>query len=283
MSAGSATLQFGFEDTFMGSVTGAPDYYKFGRNPSVDSLSLDNQLTRMYEAGTIENVENVKGNFEGAFTVSAVANEETFDEVNQFVFNDGGSGFTTGRANSIQVLAGTEHLDPLGTNTKIRELKGVIPTEFEVSYEQGDMVRFTATCLYADEDDGATAGSLTTPASGQDAAFHNVIVNIDGTQISKLQSASISFSNLYRLQYGNFPTPIQAVLAQPEVTVTTEAIYEGATFLEDAYGAAAATTPQTRMDSEPGTFDIDISGTTVALYEFAGLKPDITTGPRWLT
>jgi hypothetical protein len=244
--AGSATLAFGLESSFTGSVTGG-SYYSFGRNPTVQTLSIDNQITRLREAGKIENAAAIKGNFEGAFSVEAVANEETFDEVNSAVFNSSGTGFTTGRANSMQVVAGVEHLSsPSGTNTKVRELAGVIPTDFEVTYNQGSPVRYSMTCLYADEADGSepSSANLTRPSDSNDAAFHNVDVKIDGTSVSKLQSSTLSFSTLYRYQYGPSPTPKEAVLAAPETTLETEAVYEGADYLEDAYGAAAATTPQ---------------------------------------
>lgn len=280
--AGSATLAFGIEDSFAGSVvdqdsSGDPSYYSFGRNPTVNDLSLDNQLQRMREAGSIENVEAVKTNFEGAFAVEAVANEATFNWVNSIVFNDGSdgtpTGFTTGRARSATVQAGSEYLATTGTTTKVRALKGVVPTDFEVSYSQGGMVSYTLTCLYADEEDGTEPTDLTKPAGGEDAAFHNLDVSVDATSISKLQSATLSFSNLYRFHRDSDPTPVAAVLSAPETTLDTEAVFEGTDYLEDAYGAAAATTPEDRLTGQSATVDISISGTTVANYELQSVKP----------
>lgn len=278
--AGSATLAFGKESSFLGDVTdddssGNPSYYSFGRNPSVNDLSLDNQLQRMREAGVIESVESVKQNLEGAFAVEATVNAATFDEVEKIVFNDGGSGFTTGRAQSAEVLAGVEHLaSGGGTNTKVRALKGVIPTDFEVSYTQGGMVTYTMTCLFADEEEGAEPTDLTTPTGGDDAAFHNFRLDVDGTTVSKLQSATLSLSNLYRYQRGTDPTPIDAILAAPETTLDAEAVYGGPSRLERAYGSAGSTTPSDRLTSVSATVDITVGGTGVSTYSLPQVKPD---------
>lgn len=280
---GSATLAFGIEDTFTGSVvdqdsSGNPSYYSFGRNPTVQTLSLDNQLQRLDEAGVIENPEAVKGNLEGAFGVEAIANEATFNWVNSLVFNDGSdgspTGWTTGRARSGTVQAGVEYLSGSGTTTKVRALKGVVPTDFEVVYQQGDMIRYTLTCLYADEEDGSEPTDLTRPVGGDDAAFHNLTLDIDGTTITKLQSATLSASGLYRLQYGADPVATDAVLGQPRTSLDTEAIFEAERYLEFAYGSAGATTPEDRLTGVSGSYDLDIGGTTVATYTLNSLKPD---------
>jgi len=277
--AGSATLAFGKESSFLGSVTdddssGNPSYYSFGRNPTVQNLSLDNQLQRMREAGTIESVESVKQGFEGAFAVQAVVNAATFDQVEKVVFNDSGSGFTTGRAQPAEVLAGVEHLANTGTNTKIRALKGVIPTDFEISYQEGGMVTYTLTCIYADEQDGSSPTDLTTPTGGDDAAFHDFSLDIDGTTVSKLQSATLSFSTLYKFHRGaSSPTPVDAVLASPETSLNSEAIYEGADRLELAYGSAGVTTPQDRLSGVSATADITVDGTAVSTYNLSSIKP----------
>ena len=69
------------------------------------------------------------------------------------------------------------------------------------------------------------------------------------------------------------PTPADAVLASPETSLDTEAIYEGETYLEPAYGDAGDTTPQDRLTSRSATFDVTISGTTVANYSLPNVKP----------
>lgn len=277
--AGSATLAFGKESSFKGDVTdddssGNPSYYSFGRNPTVSDLSIDNQLERMVEAGVIESVEAVKQNFEGAFGIEATVNGATFDEVEKVVFNDGGGGFTTGRAQSMTVQAGVEYLAGSGTSDKIRALKGVIPTSFEISYSQGGMVTYSMTCLYADEEDGTSPTDMTRPAGGEDAAFHDFALDIDGTAISKLQSATLSFSDLYRYHRGTDPTPIDAVLARPETSLDATAIYDTEDRTELAYGSSGSTTPSDRLDSVSATVDISVGGSTVSTYDLPQVKPD---------
>lgn len=280
--AGSGTLLIGKESSFKGSVVdddsdSNPDYYHFGRNPSVQTLNLQNQLQRLSEAGAIQSVESVKGNLEGAFGVQATVNAATHDVIKEIVFNDSGQGFTTGLAQSAEVIAGSEYIDFGGSTTgeKLRALKGVIPTDYEINYEQGGMVTYTMTCLYATEDDATQPTDVTKPTGGEDAAFHSVTLDIDGTTITDLQSATLSYSTLYRFQRGTPTEAIQATLAKPEATLDTTAIFKGPDRqLDVAYGSQGATTPADRLNSVTGSFDITVNGTTVSTHTLPQLKPD---------
>lgn len=279
--AGAASLSFGKESTFLGSVTdddssGNPSFYQFGRNPTVPNLSLDNQLQRMKEAGVIESVEAVKQNFEGAFGVEATVNANVHDQVKKIVFNDGGGGFATGAAQSAEIRAGAEYLDKAtsGTSTEVRALKGFVPTSYEESYEQGGMVTFSLTGLYGDEQESTEPTDLTKPTGGNDAAFHNYSLDIDGATVTKLQSATLSFENLYRFHYGSASsTPVDAVLASPETTLDVEAIYDTDKRTELAYGSAGATSPSDRLNSVSASVDVTVGGTTVSTYTLPQIKP----------
>jgi hypothetical protein len=284
--AGSATLLLGLEDSFTGTVSG--NYVHMGRNPSVDDLSLQNQLTRMVEAGQIQSVESVAGNLEGALSVSGVINQATHGTIEEMVFNDGGQGFASGRAQSAEVIAGSEYLDTSGTATLYRALKGVIPTDYEISFTQGGMVEYSLTLLYATEDDAVAkpaSADITTPQGGGDAAGHSFALDIDGTDISDLQEATLSYSNLYSYRRGPPREPIQATLARPEASLDATAIWDGPDrHLEIAYGTAGATTPSDRLDSVSGEVDVTVDGTqvtthtlpklTVADYSWAALIND---------
>ncbi|GAA3882646.1 phage tail tube protein [Haloarcula argentinensis] len=273
--AGSGSLAFGKEQSFKGSLVtdtnSDPQYWQFGRNETITELSLDNQLQRLNEAGAVESVESVKQNFEGAFGVEAAISADTFDDVEDLVFNDGGTQFTHGRPNSGRIYAGVDYLD----GTSERELVGCIPVDFTpVSYEQGGMTTFSISFLYATEnlDTSITPSNVTAVTGGTSAASHAVTVDIDGTTITKLQSAEISISNIARFQYGSVsPEPIDAVIEKPETEVTTEAIFSGPSRLEYALGAADATSPQDRLVSVPGTIDITVDGTPVSTYNFSAL------------
>jgi hypothetical protein len=270
--AGSATLAFDEESSFLGSPSDSSGFISFGRNPTVQDLSIDNQLTRLREAGKIQSVESLKGNFEGAFGVEAVINAETFSQVESLIFNDGGTGLKTGRPQSAVVRVGVEYLDSAGTATDVRELSGVIPTDFSVDYSQGEPLTYSATFLYADESDSSEPASVTRPAGGADAAFHSFGLDIDGATVSKLQSASLSLSNLSRFHYGADPTPVDATLAAPEVTLDAEAIYEGPDRLDLAYGGASS--PQDRVGGVSATVDISVNGTAVSTYTLPTVTPD---------
>ncbi|WP_434531047.1 phage tail tube protein [Haloarcula sp. NS06] len=274
-SSGSGSLAFGKEQSFKGSLVtdtnSDPQYWQFGRNETITELSLDNQLQRLSEAGAVESVESVKQNFEGAFGVEAAISADTFGDVEDLVFNDGGTQFTHGRPNSGRIYAGVDYLD----GTSERELIGCIPVDCTpINYEQGGMATFSISFLYATEKHSTsiTPSNVTAVSTGTSAPSHAVRVDIDGTTVTKLQSAQISISNISRFQYGSQgPEPIDAVIEQPETEVTTEAIYSGPSRLEYALGDADATEPQDDVIAVPGTIDVTVDGTPVSTYNFPQL------------
>jgi len=118
--AGSGTLLFGKESSFTGSLSPADTGYHFGRNPSIETLSLDRQLERMREAGVIEDVEAVAQNLEGSLSISAVVNGGVHDDVEDIIFNSGpGNGFATGPASSATVFVGSEYLSAGGSTSSL--------------------------------------------------------------------------------------------------------------------------------------------------------------------
>jgi len=270
--AGSGSLAFGKEDTFMGSLTGGPDYWQFGRDEDITELSLDNQIERLREAEAVESVESVRQNFEGAVGISAVVSSDTFGDVEDLVFNDGGAGFVPGRPQSAKIYAGVDYLD----GTTERALEGCIPTDFALSYEQGGLVRFSVSFIYATETPGTsiTPASVTAVSSGTSAAFHDFSLDVDGATVTKLQSAELSISNISRFQYGaTGPTPVDAVIAAPETELTTEAIYTGPSRLELALGSSDATAPEDRITPTTASLDLNVDGTAVSSYDLGDVKP----------
>lgn len=273
--ASSGTLVFGKEGSFKGSLSPADTAYHFGRNPTVDTLSLDRQLQRMVEADVIESVEAVAGNLEGAIDVTAVVNGGVHGDVEEIIFNSGpGTGFTSGQANSASVYVGSEYLDSGSTTNKIRELSGAIPTSYEVTYNQGGMTEYSLTMLYADESDGSVPSTVNSPTAGQDATFHSFQLDIDSTHIQKLQSTTLSFDNLYKFQRGDQQSPIAATLARPELSLSVTAIWDDpSNQLEYAYGDTGDSTPQQTMNGHSATVDIDYASTDITQYGLSGCKP----------
>ncbi|MFW6435298.1 MAG: hypothetical protein ACOCY1_02855, partial [Halovenus sp.] len=102
-----------------------------------------------------------------------------------------------------------------------------------------------------------------------------VTLDIDGTTIDDLQSATLSYSNLYRYQRGTSTEPIAAVLGKPEASMDVTAIFRGPERqLELAYGSSGDTTPADRLDSVSAEFDITVQGDTVSTHELPDIKPD---------
>jgi len=129
--------------------------------------------------------------------------------------------------------------------------------------------------LYADESDGSVPGTVNSPSGGQDAAFHSFQLDIDSTQIQKLQSAELTFDNLYRYHRGDQQSPIDATLGAPEISLSVTAIWDDpSNQLEYAYGDTGDTTPQTSMTGQSATVDIDYNSTDITQYGLSGCKPD---------
>jgi len=257
--AGTADLAFAKESTFLGSLSGAPDYYKFGRDPTLDEASLDNVLQRMREPDAVWDVESVKDNFEGAVTVSAVINAAVLPDVEDLVFNDtDGSGnkiISAGRPQTGRIFAGVNYLD----GTAERVLRGTIPESFSIQYQQDGKGRFSLSMLYADEEKNTsiTPSSPTGPADGGHVAATDMDFLIGGTSISKLQSATLSIASIARFQRDGDPTPADVVVASPTATLETTGIYSGDSRLERALGSSGATDAEDYSFSraKPATYD----------------------------
>lgn len=275
--AGSATLAFAKESSFLGSLIdsdadGTPEYYAPGRNPTVENAELSNQLTRMREAGLVEAADSLAGNLEGALSVSWTMSKDTHTHVRDIVFNDAGGGFVSGNANTSRWFLG---IDYIGGTTE-RVLKGCIPLTFSLSYNQGQPVQVSLTMGYADEvtNTSTTPSSVIGPTDGNDVPHHGTDLTVDAASVSKLQSATLTISNIARFHRGTSRKAVDAVIAAPETSLEATAIYEGSSYLELAYGASASTTPQDQLTNVAGSLAFDTGGTGIATYDLPKLKPD---------
>lgn len=284
--AGAATVAFGKETEFLGSLEdadsdGTPEYYLPGRNVTVQDASLQNQLQRMREPHTAEAVDSLAGALDGAVAVEYAMSADTHGHVRDLVFNDAGTGFTTGHAQTSRWYLGVEYLESTtATATAERVLKGVIPLRYVITYNRdSNTVRETLTLGYANEDKNTavTPGTITGPTDGNDVPFHGVTLDIDATTVQKLQSATLTFDGpLARFHTGPSRTPIDAVAGAPQVSLETEAIFgsQGTSHLELAYGSTGATTTQDQLSNVAGSLAFDVAGATVATYTLPKLKPD---------
>jgi len=280
MTGGAADLAFGFEDGFLGSVTDTdadsnPNYFAFGRDPSVQDASLDNMLQRMHEPDSVWSVESVKDNIEGAFGVEAVVNASVFPDVEDLVFNgtdgSGNKAIVAGRPQSAKIFAGIDYLD--GTTERVME--GFIPVDFSIDYTQDGKVRFTLSGIYADENynTSITPSSVTQASDGSHAAGQDFDLSVDAASIPKLQSATLSISNISRFQRDGNPTAADIVIAQPEASLDSTGIYAGPSRLELAYGSSGSASAQDRLMSSPATITIDNDGANISTYNLSAVTP----------
>ncbi|WP_135852609.1 phage tail tube protein [Halorussus salinus] len=275
--AGTATVAFSHEQTLAGDLVdsdsdGNPDAFKTGRNPSVTELELSNALERMREDGAVEPVDSVATRLDGAVSVEAVVSKDVHGEVEKLVFNDAGSGFKSGRASSATFYLGLDFL----SGTAERELSGCIPLEYSIDWENDGMVSYSLSMAYVDEttNTSITPTGITGPSDGNDVPFHGFSLSVDGASVSKLQSASLSISNIARFQWGDQRQPVDAVIENPETTLDVDAIFSGPSRMELAYGSAGASATEDSLSNVSGSIDLSAAGSAVSTYQLAKLKPD---------
>lgn len=277
--AGSATtLAFGKENSFLGDLVdsdsdGTPEYWGFGRNATLSELNLDRQLARLDDAVSAEAVESIAGKLDGAVGIEATAAAETHTHVHDIVF-PGGTGFSPGRPPFSRVFTGVQHLD----GTVDRELRGCIPIEYTVSFDEDtETVTYSLTLGYATEPDNPSSidqSNVTTPSAGSTAAFHGFTLSLDGAAVAKLSTCELSISNIARYHYGPNTEPIDATIAAPEVELSATATFTSGSQDRQklTYGGTAATSPQDRMDSVNGEVDVQGPNGSIANYTLPRVK-----------
>lgn len=276
--AGSASpLVFAHEGEFANSVVGGdpPDLFGFGKDHELTDLSLENQLETLREGDEVWATESVKQNFEGAVGISATISTDVHPEVEKIVFNDGGTNITSGLSSSARIYTGVNY--PSGTAE--RELYGCIPTEYAIEYEQGGMLTYSLSMLYADEQPDPTVDLTGATRASEDTAlpWHAMTLNLDGVQVEDLQSMTLSLSELARFQYGDSPTPNRGVIAAPSASLEIEATFTSPSRMEIARGNATGSLPDD-VAGVPGTIEIaDPADGTLSTYNLENVAPDSYT------
>lgn len=285
--AGSADLVFGLEGAGYASAPqdtdsdSSPDFWEFGRNPSIEEISLDRQLQRLRKPLSVEAAESIAQNAEGSFNVSAVVSADTFKEVEKLVFNDGpGNGFAPGRPSSARVYTNLDYLD----GTVARELVGVVPLSFEISYTQGEMVEYTLSCFYATENTdtsvSVTPSDVTRVANDTSVPFHGFDLSIGSSgSVDKLQDATLSFDGIAGPHYGTDVIATDAEVQGVEPTLDVTAIISGRDKYELGLGSTGATTVKDSVDAVSGTITLTQGGTTLSTYNLPQLTMQGT--PNW--
>lgn len=267
--AGSSTVAWTPESSYLGGPEGTPTYYEPGTNITAERAELNRNLLALLAPGDVETQRWLAQQLEGQLSVSFVLKNDDF---HRLVFNDANTGFTSGRANSAEWYLGVDYFD--GTTERV--CKGWAPATCTAQYSgTTEAVRVTLTGAYGDEDTNTaiTPGTVSNP--GSEVPGHGTTLSIAGADVGdRLTSATLTFEGISRLQRGSSQNPIEAVAGAVREEVEMAAIYQGPTQYERVLGTTGATSVQATVDEVAGTLTFDAGGSTIADYTFAGVKPD---------
>jgi len=268
--AGSSTVAFVPESSY-NTTPGTPTYYLPGTNVQVETGEIDRNLLRLSLPNDVEDADAIAQRLDGQLSVSFIAQSDDFHRI---TFNDGNTGFTSGRAASAEWYLGVDLLDG---STVERQIQGWTPQTAEISYSGStEAVRVTMTGFYAEEDKNTsiTPGSIVNNSTGDEVPGHGADLQFDSTTVSKLQSATVRFEGISRPQFdSNDPIVSDVVTGDIQESVNMTGIVEDATYLEYAYGSSGASSIEDFVDSVSTSLTLDHDGNTIADYSFTDAKP----------
>lgn len=270
--AGSSTVAFAPEDSYLGGVGGTPTYYLPGTNVEVQTAELNRNLLRLVLPGDVEASDFIAQQFDGQLSIRFVLQNDDF---HRLVFNDGFTGFTSGTVNSAEWYLGVDLLD--GTTVE-RQIKGWVPATADISYNgTTEAVTVTMTGPYGDEtkNTSITPGTIANTSTGDEVPGHGCALKLNGSRVSKLQSATLSFDQISRLIFdSNSPKPVAAAAGNVQETVELTDVVDDTTQYEMALGGVSATSLQDFVDAQSATVAFDHDGTTIADYSLSTIKPE---------
>jgi len=268
--AGSSTVAFVPESSY-NTTPGTPTYYLPGTNVQVETAEITRNLLRLSLPGDVEDADAIAQQLDGQLSVSFIAQNDDFHRI---LFNDGNTGFTSGRAASAEWYLGVDLLDG---STVERQIQGWAPVTAEITYSgTTEAVRVTLTGFYAEESTNTsiTPGSIANNSTGDEVPGHGATLQFDGTTVSKLQNATVRFEGLSRPLFdSNDPIASDAVIGDVQESVNMTGIFEGSTYLEYAYGSSGATSIEDFVSSITSSLTLDHDGTSIADYSFSDVKP----------
>lgn len=267
--AGSSTLAWSPEESYLGGVGDNPVYRMPGSNPTVDTSELSRNLLEIYAPGDIEAQEFLAQNLEGQLDLSWILSNDQF---HRLIFNDGNTGFTNGLANSVEWYLGVDYIG----GTTERQIMGWAPATASIEYSGStEVVRVTVTGAYGDEKKNTSITPGTIESTSDEVPGHGATLEIDGADVGeKLQSATLSIENIARLQRGTSQKPIEAIAGNVSTTVDMASIYDGPDRYERALGSAGATDVEEEVEEVPATLSFDVAGSEVASYDIARVAPN---------
>lgn len=266
--AGSATVAWAPESSYLGGTAADPTYREPGTNVQVQTAELSRNLLEILAPGDVETQSFLAQNLAGQLGVSWILKN---DEFHRLVFNDSFTGFTNGNANSAEWYLGVDYIG----GTTERQIMGWVPATCTVEYNgPTETVRVTATGPYGDEDKNTSITPGTIDKAGSEVPGHGASLSIAGTVQTKLQSATLSFEQIARLQLGPSQKPIDAVAGNVQQSVDMAAIYDGPELYERALGSTGVSAVQETIDEVAGTLTFSDASATIADYSFTSVAPD---------
>lgn len=266
--AGSSTVAWAAETSYLGGISGTPTYREPGSNIQVQTAELSRNLLEIYAPGDIEAQNFLAQNLEGQLSMSWILKN---DEFHRLIFNDAFTGFTNGLANSAEVYLGADYIG----GTTERQIKGWAPASASIQYNGStESVRVTLTGAYGDEVKNTSITPGTIESTGDEVPGHGATVTLNGVTLSKLQSATLSFEQISRLQTGPSQKPLDAVAGNVSTSISMDAIYEGSDQYELALGSPGASTIEEDVTEVTASLTFDVAGTTIASYDLARVAPD---------
>jgi len=269
--AGSSTAAYALEQDYNGSIIG-PTYYNLGSNVTFDTIELDRNLLEQSLPGRVQDADALAQRIDGQLSVSAVLNT---DHWHNLVFNkSGNTSFTSGRVPSATWYEGVTL--PGGTDIE-REISGWAPQSATVQYNgTTEAVRVTLTGFYAEEtgNNSLTPGSIQNLTTGDEVPGHGATFDVDGSTVSRLQEATLSFDNIGRPQFDSDNNiAVDAVAGNVEQSCSMTATVTNTDRLEYVYGSSGASTIEEFVNAVPLELTFSHGNTTVASYTFDTAKP----------
>lgn len=275
--AGSAELAFGIETAYRGAVedadgTDGPDYYGFGRDPTLTGPSVEQNLSRKRDGRSVESQYSAEGNVQTRLSVESDAHAASFSKILAWVFNsDGGSFDGTQRPTSARVYTASQNYDGTVTRTPV----GVVPESLTLSWAQGDLLRYSLSLVGADEREDVSKPSNITEAEDKgEVPFHSAELSIDAAVQTKLQSWDLKITDIATLRYGNSRTATDARLVGPQESLSMTAAFNDGENVDAAYGGASQSSVADSLSSVPATISLTTAaGANLATLHLEGLKP----------
>jgi len=264
----AAPVAWAPETSYLGGTPTDPTYREPGANIQVQTAELSRNLLEIVAPDDPQTQDFLAQNIEGQLGISWILKN---DDYHRLIFNDGFTSFTSGLVNSAEWYLGVDYIG----GTTERQIKGWAPATAEAVYNgTTEAVRVTVTGPYGDEEQNTDITPGTVQRAGDEVPGHGATLSINSTDITKLQTATVSFEQISRLQRGPEPKPTNAVAGNVQQSVDMAAVYEGPERYKLALGGPTANTVESQVDAVPATLSFNVGGTTVADYQFGTTKPD---------